>query len=79
MKFSRAYLLFINVSARLFGVMALLVGIFTFVCAYAFKTNRWMYLVAGILAVAVGVAVFMAKPVTTEDIARIRRKMGGSE
>lgn len=76
MKFDRAYLLFINLSARLFGAMALLVGIFALVCAYAFKADRWMYIVAGIFAIAVGVAVFMAKPITIEHVSRIRRRMG---
>jgi uncharacterized membrane protein HdeD (DUF308 family) len=79
MKFDRAYLLFLNVSARLFGALALLVGIFTLVCAYTFKADRWMYIVAGIFAIAVGVAVFMAKPISVEHITRIRRRMGRSE
>jgi hypothetical protein len=56
--------------------MALVLGIFFLVSAYAFEASRATYAVAGILALAVGVAVFMAKPITTEAIARIRRSMG---
>jgi len=79
MKFDRAYLLFINLAARLFGAMALLVGIVFLVSAYAIKSNRAMDVVAGIFAIAVGVAVFMAKAITIEHITRIRRRMGGPE
>jgi hypothetical protein len=79
MTFERAYILFINVSARLFGGLALVAGIFFLVSAYAFEANRATYIVAGIFAMALGVAVFMAKRITTEDIARIRRRMGGPE
>jgi hypothetical protein len=79
MKFERTYILFINLSARLFGAMAFLVGCFSLVCAYAFNVNRWMYLVAGISATAVGVGVFIAKPITIDQITRIRRKMGRPE
>ena len=79
MKFDRAYLLFINLAARLFGTMALLAGIVFLVSAYAIKSNRAMDVVAGIFAISVGVAAFMAKPITIEHINRIRRRMGGSE
>jgi uncharacterized membrane protein len=79
MKFDRAYLLFINLASRLFGAMALLVGIVFLVSAYAIKSNRAMDVVAGIFAIAVGVAVFMAKPITIEHITRIRQRMGGPE
>ena len=76
MKFDRVYLLFINLSARLFGAMAVLFGIVALISAYAFTADRWMYMVAGIFAIAVGVAAFMAKPITAEHISSIRRKMG---
>jgi hypothetical protein len=79
MNFSRAYLLFINLSALLFGAMALLVGIGFLVSAYAVAANRALDLIVGISAIAVGVAVFKAKPITDEDIVRIRRKMGRPE
>jgi uncharacterized membrane protein HdeD (DUF308 family) len=79
MKFVRVYILFLNLSARLFGALALVAGIFFLVSAYAFGANRSTYVVAGIFAMAVGVAVFMAKPITPEDIARIGQRKGGSE
>jgi uncharacterized membrane protein len=76
MKFDRAYLLFINLSARLFGAMALLVGIFFLLSAYAVPANRALDAVAGIFAIAIGIAVFMAKPISIEAIARMRQRMG---
>lgn len=77
--FERAYIRFINVSARLFGGLALVAGIVFLVSAYAFEANRATYIVAGIFAIGLGVAVFMAKRITTENIARIRRRMGGPQ
>jgi hypothetical protein len=79
LKFERAYILLINFSARLFGAMALVVGIVFLVSAYVSEANRATYAVAGICTIAVGIAVFMANLITTEDIARIRRRMGGPE
>ena len=79
MKFERVYILLVNLSARLFGAVALVVGIFFLVSAYAFEANRATYAVTGIFAMAVGVAVFIAKPITTGVIARIRRRMGRPE
>lgn len=75
--FERAYVRFINVSARLFGGLAIVAGLAFLVSAYAFEVNRTTYIVVGIFALGLGVAVFMAKRITTEDIARIRRRMGG--
>jgi uncharacterized membrane protein YgaE (UPF0421/DUF939 family) len=79
MKLDRAYMVFINLSARLFGAMALLVGIYAFACAYVFKEDRWLYGIVGIFAIAVGVAVFMAKPITNAQVSRIRRRMSRPE
>jgi hypothetical protein len=79
MKFDRVYLLVINLSARLFGAMALLIGTVALISAYAFTADRWMYMVAGVFAIAIGIAVFMAKPITAEHISSIRQKMGRPE
>jgi cytochrome c biogenesis factor len=79
MNFERACIRFINFSARLFGGLALVSGIVFLVSAYAFEANRATYIVASIFVMGLGVAVFMAKRITTEDIARIRRRMGGPE
>ena len=79
MKFDRVHPLFINTLARLFGAMMLLFGSVALISAYAFTADRWMYIVAGIFAIAVGVAIFMAKPITAEHISSIRRRMGRLE
>jgi len=47
-------------------------GIVSLGCAYAFTANRGTRVVAGIFLVAVGVAVFLAKPITVEHVARDR-------
>ncbi len=44
--------------------------------AIAFKADRWTRVVAGVFLIAVGVAVFMAKPITVETITSIRRRIG---
>jgi hypothetical protein len=72
MKFYRAYVQFLNFAVRLFGALALLVGIVSLGCAYAFTENRGTRVVAGIFLVAIGVAVFLAKPITVEADARDR-------
>ncbi len=76
MTFYGTYVLLLNLLARLFGGLALLAGSISLVGAYAIEANRWTYVVVGLLLIAIGIAVFMAKPVTVETIARIRRRMG---
>ena len=78
MTFYRTYVFLLNLLARLFGVLALLAGGSSLIGAYAIEANRWTYVVVGFLLVAIGVAVFMAKPVTVETIASMRRRMGRS-
>jgi hypothetical protein len=53
-------------------------SIFFLLSAYAVPANRAMDAVAGIFAIAVGIAVFMAKPISIEAIARMRQRMGRS-
>jgi len=64
------------VLARLFGSLAILVGIVFLVSAYAFKENRFPDVVAGLSVIAMGIAFFLAKPIDAEQLARIRRRMG---
>jgi uncharacterized membrane protein HdeD (DUF308 family) len=79
MKFYRTYVQFLNLVVRLFGALALFAGIFSLGCAYAFNEDRGTRVVAGIFLVAVGVAVFLAKPITVEHITRMRQRMGRTE
>lgn len=79
MKFYRVYVRFLNFAVRLFGALALLVGIVSLGCGYAFTENRGTRVVAGIFLVATGVAGFLAKPITVENITRIRQRMGRTE
>jgi drug/metabolite transporter (DMT)-like permease len=76
MKYYRAYVRFLNFAVRLFGALALLVGIVSWGCAYAFTEYRGTRVVAGIFLVAMGVAVFLARPITIEHITRMRQRMG---
>jgi hypothetical protein len=59
--------------------LALFVGIVSLGCAYVFTENRGTRVVAGIFLVAIGVAVFLAKPITVEHIIRMRHRMGRTE
>jgi hypothetical protein len=76
MTLTRAYLIFINLFARLFGVVALIVGIGFLVAAFTVPFNRVMDALIGCLALSIGIATFFAKPVTIEHIGRNRRSMG---
>jgi hypothetical protein len=76
MTFYEVHVLVINTLARLFGGLALVAGSFFLVSAYAIEGDRWTDVVVGLLLVAIGVAVIVAKPVTVETIANIRRRMG---
>jgi uncharacterized membrane protein HdeD (DUF308 family) len=76
MKFDRAFLAAFNVLARLFGSLAILVGIVFLVSAYAIKENRFLYVVVGLSVIAIGIAVLLTKPIDAEQLARMRRRMG---
>jgi uncharacterized membrane protein HdeD (DUF308 family) len=76
MTFYGTYVFLLNLLARLFGVLALLAGSSSLIGAYAIETDRWMYVVVGLLLISIGVAVFRAKPMTVETIASMRRRMG---
>ncbi len=73
MKFDRAFLITFNVLARLFGVLAILVGIAFLVSAYLFREDRIFDIVVGLWVTAMGIAFLLAKSVTAEQLARIRR------
>jgi uncharacterized membrane protein HdeD (DUF308 family) len=79
MTFREAHVLLINTLARLFGGLALVAGSFFLVGAYAIEADRWTDVAVGLLLIAIGVAVFVAKPVTVETIANIRRRMGRAD
>jgi hypothetical protein len=81
MKFDRAFLITFNVLARLFGVLAILVGIAFLVSAYLFREDRIFDIVVGFWVAAMGIAFLLAKSVTAQQLARIRRmgRPGSSE
>ena len=79
MKIYRVYVRFRNFAVRLFGALALLVGIVSLGCGDAFTENRGTRVVAGIFLVAMGVAVFLAKPITVENITRVGQRTGRTE
>jgi uncharacterized membrane protein HdeD (DUF308 family) len=77
--FAEIYVRLINLLARLFGAFAFLAGIVFLPSAYASQGDRWMHLLLGLFLIAVGVALFIAKPVKVEIVANIRRRVDGSE
>jgi uncharacterized membrane protein HdeD (DUF308 family) len=76
MKFDRAFLITLNVLARLFGVLSILAGIVFLVSAYLFRENRILDIVIGLWLTAMGIAFLLAKSLTAEQLARIRLRMG---
>jgi hypothetical protein len=79
MTFYEFHVLVINTLARLFGGLALAAGSFFLLSAYAIAADRWTDVLVGFLLIAMGVAVFVAKPVAVETIANIRRRMGSPD
>jgi hypothetical protein len=73
MTFHEAHVLLVNSLARIFGGLALVAGSFFLVGAYAIEGDLDGVGV-GLLLIAIGVAVFVAKPVTVETITSIRRR-----
>jgi hypothetical protein len=79
MQVERTFLVGLNILARLFGVLCVIVGIVFLVSSYALKANRALDAVVGVCIVAIGVAFLLAKSVRVEDLARMRRFMGRDE
>jgi hypothetical protein len=79
MQFERTFLIGLNILARLFGVLCVIVGIVFLVSAYAIKENRALDAVVGVCIVTMGVAFLLAKSVRVKQLARMRRLMGRDE
>ncbi len=60
--FSATYVRLINLLARLFGAFAFVAGCVFLLSAYAFQADRWTHSLLGLFLIAVGVALFIAKP-----------------
>jgi multisubunit Na+/H+ antiporter MnhC subunit len=69
-------LITLNVLARLFGALSILVGIVFLVSAYLFRENRILDVVIGLWVTAMGIAFLLTKSLTAKQLARIRLRMG---
>ena len=67
-KFSPIVVRAINFAARVFGAGAVLVGVTFLLAAWLDPALRWLYLLVGLLCVAMGVGVWVARPLTLEQI-----------
>lgn len=76
MTFRQAHVFLLNTLARIFDGLAVVAGSFFLVGACAIEANRWTDVVVGLLLIAIGVAVFVAKPVTVATIASMRQRIG---
>jgi uncharacterized membrane protein HdeD (DUF308 family) len=76
MRFDGVFLSAFNFLTRLFGVVAILAGIFFLVSAYAIEENRVLDVVVGLFAIVMGITFLVTKSVNAELLARIRRRMG---
>jgi uncharacterized membrane protein HdeD (DUF308 family) len=74
MKFDKAFLLEFNFLIRMGGVSSIAAGLLFLLSAYAVRGNRILDAVVGICAILMGVAVLVAKPVTSKHLERIRGK-----
>jgi hypothetical protein len=71
-KFEPVFLTVFNALARLFGALALLVGIAFLVSASLFMDHRLAFAVCGISACAMGIAFLIAKRIGPEQLDRFR-------
>ena len=76
MKFEKAFLLGFNFLIRGVGVFAIAVGLFFLLSAYAVRDNRILDALVGVCVILMGLAILVAKPVTSKHLERIR---GASE
>jgi hypothetical protein len=65
--FPRRYARILTIAARFVGAWCLLGGAVFIVSAWVTPTSRAIYICAGIFAVAVGVGLLMASPITGKD------------
>jgi hypothetical protein len=79
MKYDRIILFTFNALARLFGGLAILASFGFLASAYAIRENRFLNIAVGIVVGAMGFAFLVTKPVNSEKLASIRRRMGNTE
>jgi len=65
-----------NVFARAFGVMSVLVGVVFCISAFGDPDERVMFAVTGIAILAIGIAFLVVKPLRTEHIYSIMEGFG---
>jgi len=74
-EFFRKYARIITVAARIFGIWSILVGTFFLLSAWASTSNRVPNVLVGLLAIAIGVGMLVARPVTVEQVQSIGKSM----
>lgn len=72
MRFERTFLVVFNALARLFGVLALLVGIAVVVSAAFFKEHRLAYAILAIVVCAIGIPCLIARRIAPDQLDRFR-------
>lgn len=69
----------INVLARVFGVLACIVGLISLLSAWLFPRDRVAYVLGAAFGLAIGIATWMARPVTQSQLDSIRKGWGSDE
>ena len=69
----------INVMARVFGVLACIVGLISLLSAWLLPGDRTWYLLGAALSLAIGIGVWIARPITQSQIDSIRNGRGSGE
>ncbi len=66
----------INIGVRTFGVLACFVGVVFLLTAWFTQSDRIVYALIGVLGIATGVAIWMARPMTQSQIDSLRERSG---
>jgi hypothetical protein len=66
----------INVGVRTFGVLAGFIGVGFLLTAWFIQSDRIMYGLIGVLTIATGVAIWIARPVSQSQINSLRERSG---
>jgi di/tricarboxylate transporter len=66
----------INIGVRTFGVLACFVGVAFLLSAWFTQSDRILFGLIGALCIAMGIAIWMARPITQSQIDSLRERSG---
>ena len=75
-RYIRFHVRMVNLFARTFGIMAMLVGVVFCVSAFVETQDRGIFVGAGIVICSIGLAFLLAKPLTVEAVYAMTSALG---